>query len=87
MFGPLIVKPGTSKETKTGAWRTETKPKFLQKDCIACRLCLLVCPEGCISGKEKNTFNCDLSYCKGCANCAAVCPKKDIIMEKEEIKG
>jgi pyruvate ferredoxin oxidoreductase delta subunit len=47
-------------------------------------MCLLVCPEGCISGTEKNNFDCDYAYCKGCGNCAFICPKKDIEMVKEE---
>ena len=84
MYGPLVAKPGSSKNNKTGAWRIERRPKFLQKNCIACRLCLLICPEGCITGKEKNTFSCDYQYCKGCGSCADICPKQDIEMIKEE---
>ncbi len=83
MYGPLTSKPGTSKNNKTGSWRTETKPKFLQKNCIACKLCVVNCPEGCITGGDKNTYICDYSYCKGCGLCAVICPKKDIVMEKE----
>ena len=84
MFGPLVAKPGSSRNNKTGSWRTNQKPKFLQKNCIACRLCVIVCPEGCITGKEKNSFSCDYDYCKGCGNCAYICPKKDIEMIQEE---
>ena len=84
MFGPIVAKPGSSRKNKTGSWRTKSRPKFLQKDCIACRLCLLICPEGCIEGKEKNTFHCDYDYCKGCGNCAVICPKQDIQMVPEE---
>lgn len=83
MYGPLTSKSGTSKNNKTGSWRTETKPKFLQKNCIACKLCVINCPEGCITGGDKNTYISDYSYCKGCGLCAVICPKKDIIMEKE----
>jgi pyruvate ferredoxin oxidoreductase delta subunit len=86
MFGPLVVKPGTSKNNKTGSWRVETKPKFLQKNCIACKMCMANCPESCIRGLEKNTFNCDYDFCKGCGICALVCPKADIVMFKEEAK-
>ncbi len=86
MFGPLTSKPGTSLNNKTGSWRIENKPKFLQKDCIACKMCLLVCPEGCITGEQKNTYICDYAYCKGCSSCAVICPKKDIVMIKEEEK-
>ena len=84
MFGPLIVKPGSSKKNKTGSWRTDRRPKFLQKDCIACKLCILFCPEGCIDGAGKNTYNSNFDYCKGCGICAEICPKKDIEMIPEE---
>jgi pyruvate ferredoxin oxidoreductase delta subunit len=47
-------------------------------------MCLAICPEGCIEGTEKNTYFCDYSFCKGCGNCALICPKKDVIMVKEE---
>lgn len=83
MFGPLTVRPKNSKGDKTGAWRIQLRPKYLQKDCIACRMCVLVCPEGCVSGKEKNTFNADFAFCKGCGLCADICPKKDIAMVEE----
>jgi len=84
MFGPLFCKPLTSKNNKTGSWRTTQRPKFLQTNCIACRMCVLICPEGCIEGEEKNTYHCDYNYCKGCGNCAEICPKQDIIMVEEK---
>ena len=87
MFGPLTVKPEKSKGDKTGAWRVQLRPKYLQKNCIACRLCLLICPEHCIIGKEKNTFMSNYEYCKGCGLCAIVCPKQDIEMIEEESAG
>ena len=83
MFGPLIIKPVKSKGDKTGCWRVQIRPKYLQKNCIACRLCVMICPEGCISGKEKNTFMPDYEYCKGCGLCAKICPKQDIVMVEE----
>ena len=83
MFGPLISKTITSRANKTGSWRTNSKPKFLQKDCIGCKMCLLICSEACITGDAKNTYICDYEYCKGCGNCAAICPKKDIEMTDE----
>ncbi|MDO8662197.1 MAG: 4Fe-4S binding protein [Candidatus Omnitrophota bacterium] len=84
MFGPLICKPGSSKSNKTGPWRTELRPKFLKKNCIACNMCVVVCPESCVSGQGKNTYDFNPAYCKGCGTCAAICPKKDIEMVKEE---
>jgi pyruvate ferredoxin oxidoreductase delta subunit len=86
MFGPLVVKPAKSKGDKTGSWRIQLRPKYLQKNCIACKMCLLVCPEGCIQGEEKNTFMSDYNYCKGCGLCAGVCPKQDIVMIEEGSK-
>ena len=83
MFGPLVCKVKSSRTNKTGSWRIELRPKYLRKNCIACNMCLLVCPEGCISGQGKNTYDFDLDYCKGCGLCASVCPKKDIEMVKE----
>ncbi|HDN85594.1 MAG: pyruvate synthase [Candidatus Omnitrophota bacterium] len=83
MFGPLAAKPGSSKENKTGSWRTLRKPKFLQKNCIGCGLCKLICPEGCIIGEGKNTYINDELYCKGCGLCSYICPKKDIEMVPE----
>ena len=84
MFGPLNCKAGTSKNNKTGAWRVEVRPKYLHQNCIACKLCVTACPEGCIIPGEKNAFNFDPAFCKGCGLCAVICPKKDIVMVKEE---
>lgn len=86
MLGHLISKAGSSAANKTGSWRVDKRPKFLRKNCIACRMCVFICPEGIISGKEKNTFECDFDYCKGCGICAAICPKKDIEMVAEKEK-
>ncbi len=83
MFGPLNTKAGSSKANKTGSWRVEKRPKFLQKNCIGCKMCLLICPEGCIEGETKNAYHCDYLYCKGCGSCAVICPKQDIEMIEE----
>jgi len=83
MFGPLTVRPAKSRGSKTGAWRMQGRPRFLRQNCIACKMCALVCPEGCISGAEKNTYDSDYVYCKGCSLCVKVCPKQDIVMTEE----
>jgi len=83
MFGPLVVKPAKSKGAKTGSWRMTVRPHYLHKNCIACNLCAQICPEHCISGKEKNSYLPDYEYCKGCGLCALVCPKADIEMVPE----
>lgn len=87
MFGPLTVIPSKSKGDKTGSWRVKVRPQFLQKNCIGCKMCLLICPEGCISGKEKNTYATDYTFCKGCGLCAKICPKADIEMIEEPAEG
>jgi len=80
VFSVLISKAKSSKMNKTGSWRQTVKPKYLKVNCINCGLCKLVCPEGCIEGKEKNKYDANLDYCKGCGVCAKICPKKDIEM-------
>lgn len=84
MFSILISKAKTSKNNKTGSWRSLKMPNFLQKECISCGLCKLICPEGCIEGAEKNKYKPDYLYCKGCGLCAFICPKKDIEMVIEK---
>ena len=83
MFSILVSKAKTSCANKTGTWRTLKKPKYLRMNCINCGLCKLICPEGCIEGKEKNKYRADYDYCKGCGLCAYICPKKDIEMVSE----
>lgn len=84
MFVPIISKAKSSLEHETGSWRVKKKPLFLQQNCIACDMCVSVCPEGCITGEGKNTYAADYKYCKGCGLCAFICPKQDIKMVEEE---
>ena len=81
---PLYCEPGTSMINKTGSWRTLTRPRFIHDKCVACNMCAIICPEGCITGVEKNSFNANFAYCKGCGLCAAICPVDDIEMVPEE---
>ncbi|MFH1030836.1 MAG: 4Fe-4S dicluster domain-containing protein [bacterium] len=41
----LAVSPGSTKDNKTGGWRT-FRPVFDCEKCIACGNCERVCPEG-----------------------------------------
>ena len=75
---------GESLVNKTGSWRTRSKPHFIHENCTACNMCALHCPEGCIYGKEENTYINDETYCKGCGICARICPVNDIEMIPEE---
>jgi pyruvate ferredoxin oxidoreductase delta subunit len=78
---PWICEFGTSKNNKTGNWRT-FKP-IVSDTCIGCGLCTKMCPEGCIkieNGKAKINYD----YCKGCLICKNVCPIKAIKEEKDD---
>ena len=77
----LSVAPGTSKVNKTGSWRT-MRPIFKHDTCNDCRICVLVCPDACITGSD-NVYNANLDYCKGCGICAHECPVNDIDMTPE----
>ncbi len=87
----LTVKPNSSRENKTGGWRT-FKPDFIHEKCIACNTCALVCPEGiCKPNKDgkknkngKIYYDFDPEYCKGCGICAANCPVKAIEMKLDK---
>ena len=79
--GGVIKKPGSSKENKTGTWRT-FKP-IVTVECKGCGICVQFCPEGCIkivNGKAEI----DYDYCKGCLICINECPTKSIESKREE---
>ena len=84
-----IAKPNSSRENKTGSWRS-LKPVTDNKKCIRCGICAANCPEPCIfldvskKPNEREFPKTDYDYCKGCGICAAVCPVKAIRMEQEE---
>lgn len=78
-----VTHPGGSRVNKTGSWRTLNKPRFLHQNCVACGVCALSCPEGCIFGTGQNTYYANEDYCKGCGICANVCPVHDIEMIPE----
>ena len=77
----IFTEPGSSKQYKTGTWRTE-RPVFKHDTCNDCRICVIVCPDACITGQD-NVYNADLDFCKGCGICAHECPVDDIEMVLE----
>jgi len=77
-----LVEPGSTRITKTGAWRTFV-PVIEHDRCIKCSLCEIYCPESCIH-QEKGLFVPDFEYCKGCGICSHECPRKAITMILEE---
>ncbi len=78
-----IVQASTSVGNRTGNWRN-FRPQYLQKACIGCKMCAIVCPEGCVYSIEEKKFTFDANYCKGCGMCAEECPVDDIEMIMEE---
>ena len=63
-------------------WRT-VRPKIDLDMGIGCLKGYLHCPDGVIFKKD-NKVDIDYSFCKGCGICAEICPKKAILMIKEE---
>jgi Pyruvate/2-oxoacid:ferredoxin oxidoreductase delta subunit len=51
--------------------------------CTGCDRCYLFCPEASMQapGKDRPAYEADPDYCKGCAVCAAVCPRGVMSME------
>lgn len=80
--GGVIDKPGSTKNTKTGAWRAE-RPVIDKSKCIGCKQCELFCPDDAIHVKDGKAVV-DLDFCKGCGICANQCPVKAIHMEAEQ---
>ncbi|HOZ53286.1 MAG TPA: 4Fe-4S binding protein [bacterium] len=81
----MIVKPNSSLNNKTGAWRS-SRPEIDVDKCIGCGICAKICPDSAanlinIKGQNKAKINYD--YCKGCGLCAKECPVKAISMKPE----
>ena len=56
------------------------------RECQACEVCELLCPDLCITrDEETGEVLIDLDYCKGCGICASVCPKQAIQMVLEDV--
>jgi ferredoxin len=58
---------------------------FFCGTCTGCDRCYLYCPELALMppGEDRNRYEADNGYCKGCAVCAAVCPRGVMTMGKE----
>ncbi len=76
-IGACVKEPGSTRNNKTGSWRT-FKPILDKDKCIDCGNCVLFCPEGCIN----KDYDIDYDYCKGCGICAEECPVEAIKMER-----
>lgn len=78
----VVVQPGTTREEKKTGWRIY-RPRHLQEECIGCRECELLCPDGAVFRLGKKKFDADMDACKGCGICAEMCPVDDIEMVLE----
>ncbi len=67
---------------------TEPKPAFNRKTCMACRICVDVCPVSCIdtasTGADKDPhgypFLTDEAACTSCRQCEEACPVEAVAM-------
>ncbi|HPM75981.1 MAG TPA: 4Fe-4S binding protein [bacterium] len=88
-LGCAVLEPGSSREYKTGDWRS-FYPKTDEDKCIACGLCWIYCPDDSRrlaprQHKHENRltdqyYDFNFNYCKGCGICAAECPTGAIVM-------
>lgn len=82
--GKVILFPISKRptlENKTGSWRT-FMPIVTEK-CIGCKICIDVCPEGCITLDKNKKAKIDYNYCKGCLICVVECPRRAFVRERK----
>jgi pyruvate ferredoxin oxidoreductase gamma subunit len=79
---PDVRVPLTSREVRTGLWRTQ-RPVIEPDLCRGCAwICSSLCPDGAIA-IESGRPVIDYDHCKGCGVCVAVCPHHAIRVERE----
>jgi pyruvate ferredoxin oxidoreductase gamma subunit len=86
LAAPDVRAPLTSREVRTGLWRTQ-RPVVDPALCHGCAwICSASCPDGAIdvSGGRPSI---DYDHCKGCGVCVAVCPHHAIHVEPEVREG
>ncbi len=83
-IGNVIVEPSSSKEYRTGDWRTGLRPVVDTSRCTRCTFCYIFCPEGAVERTEEGYFLPNMTYCKGCGICAHECPVHCIDMKEED---
>jgi len=83
--GDLIIGGCTSREFKTGGWRSE-RPVLLSDKCINCLACWVYCPDSAVIVKDGKIVGFNYDYCKGCGICEHECPVKGkaIVMVSEK---
>lgn len=88
-IGGVVDTPASARQYETGTWRSN-RPIVNHDKCINCMQCWLYCPDMSIKGEtseetrtKMKMTGIDLTYCKGCGTCAAICPVKAIEMKPE----
>ncbi len=74
--------PGSSRDYKTGTWRT-MKPIITLEKCKKCKKCEIFCPDSSIHVRDEGAVV-NYDFCKGCGICAYECKFDAIEMVSEE---
>lgn len=83
---PSINAKANTPLRKTGNWRL-FKPVWDHEKCTKCMMCVVSCPDGCISVNPAGLPNTSYDNCKGCMICAEVCPSDAIEAVREVHAG
>ncbi len=83
---PAINAKANTPLRKTGNWRL-FKPVWDHEKCTKCMMCVVSCPDGCISVNPAGLPNTSYDNCKGCLICVEVCPSEAIEALREVHAG
>lgn len=83
---PAINAKANTPLRKTGNWRL-FKPVWDHEKCTKCMMCVVSCPDGCISVNPAGLPNTSYENCKGCLICIEVCPSEAIEAVREVHAG
>ena len=83
---PAINAKANTPLRKTGNWRL-FKPVWDHEKCTKCMMCVVSCPDGCISINPAGLPNTSYENCKGCLICVEVCPSEAIEAIREVHAG
>jgi uncharacterized Fe-S center protein len=74
-FGGALKNLGMGCGSRKGKleMHSASKPKMVQKRCVACGMCIKYCPEKAISYNSDHKAQIDYELCVGCGQCVASC--------------